>query len=129
MVVRPEGGGFLILPDSFAQTDFRLFCLYYSILSRGRLSLFAIYSSAKAQQGLFASIVADGTRTEGGKIGGIPSASQGLDQEHAGIHAAPQDFDSISLVGELDRLCGDDLKVGVDATLVTIRKKLKGIFR
>ena len=32
---RDVGGGLLILPDPFAQTDFRLFCLHYKLLGFG----------------------------------------------------------------------------------------------
>ena len=64
-----------------------------------------------------------------GQIRDIPSSSQGLDEKHTRIQPAPQDINSISLVGEFDRLSGDDLEVRVDAARVTIRKKLKRFLR
>src|SRR5882762_9675835 len=75
------------------------------------------------------SIVPDGRRTERRKIGRIPASSQCLDQKHARVQPAPQDINGVSLIGELDRLRGDDLEVRVDATFVTICKKLKRFLR
>jgi len=37
-----EGGGLLIHPDLFAQTDFRLFCLRYLLLSCTEILPFAV---------------------------------------------------------------------------------------
>ena len=55
----------------------------------------------------------------------VPSSAQRLHQKHTRVQPASQDINGISLVGKLDRLRGDDLQVCVDATLVTICKKLK----
>jgi hypothetical protein len=75
------------------------------------------------------SIVANGRRAERREVGRIPAASQCLDQKHTRIQPPPQDIDVVSLVGEFDRLRGDDLEVRVDAALVTSRKNLKGVLR
>src|SRR5260370_17568468 len=72
------------------------------------------------------SIVPNGRRSECGKIGNIPPSSQCFDQKHTRVQSTALDIYGVSLVGELDRLRGDDLEEGVDAAFVTIRKKLKG---
>jgi hypothetical protein len=43
-------GGLLIHPDLFAQTNFRLFCLRYVLLSCTEIPPFAVYCSASVQQ-------------------------------------------------------------------------------
>jgi hypothetical protein len=48
--VRDLGGGLLIHPDLFAQTDFRLFCLRYALFSYIGTPPFAVYCSASVQQ-------------------------------------------------------------------------------
>jgi hypothetical protein len=55
----------------------------------------------------------------------IPAASQGLDEQDAGIHLPPQDVDLDSLVGERDGLGREDEKVAVRAALVAIRRQLE----
>jgi hypothetical protein len=54
-----------------------------------------------------------------------PPSSKGLDQQHAGIHTAPQNVDLIPLILESDCLCCENLKVRVRSTDVTIRKNLQ----
>ncbi|SRR6266849_2458852 len=75
------------------------------------------------------SIVPNGGRTERREVGDIPTSSQCFDEKHTRIQPTPQDINGVSLVGELDRLCGDDLEIRVDPTLITIRKELKGFLR
>src|SRR5260370_676580 len=61
------------------------------------------------------SIVPNGRRSECGKIGNIPPSSQCFDQKHTRVQSTALDIYGVSLVGELDRLRGDDLEVGVAA--------------
>src|SRR5437879_8759136 len=68
------------------------------------------------------SIVPNGRRTERRKFGHVPASSQCLDQEHTRVQPAPQDINGVSLIGELDRLRGDDLEVRVDSSFVTYCK-------
>src|SRR6185436_8509122 len=56
----------------------------------------------------------------------VPAAAERFDQQHAGVHAPAQDVDLIAFVGQRSGLSGDDLKVRIDAALVTIREKLQG---
>ena len=74
-------------------------------------------------------IVPNGRRTERRKIGHVPASSQCFDEEHTRVQPTSQDINGVSLVGELDRLRGDDLEVRVDPAFVTIRKKLKRFLR
>jgi len=55
------------------------------------------------------SMVPNGRSAECGEVWRIPAASQRLDQKHTRVQPPPQDIDVVSLVGELDRLRGDDL--------------------
>ena len=75
------------------------------------------------------SIVPNGGRAEGRKIGNIPASSQCFDEEHTRVQATPQDVNGVSLVGELGGLSVDDLEVGVDPAFVTVREKLKRFLR
>src|SRR5260370_35969285 len=61
------------------------------------------------------SIVPNGRRSECGKIGNIPPSSQCFDQKHTRVQSTAMDIYGVSLVGELDRLLGDDLEVGFAA--------------
>ena len=54
------------------------------------------------------------------KLRCIPAATDGLDQEHTGIHLAAEDVDFVSLVEQKGGLCGDYFQVGVGASLVEI---------
>ena len=67
-------------------------------------------------------------RLELRQIRDVPAAAECLDQEHAGIHTAPQDIDIVAFVGQRSRLCSDDLKVSIDTTYVTIGEELQGFF-
>ena len=65
--------------------------------------------------------------TEGWELGGVPSAAESLDEEHAGIHLPPENIDGIPFVCQFDGLRRDDLQVGVHSSFITIRKKMQGI--
>ena len=55
----------------------------------------------------------------------VPAASERLDQQHARVHAPPQDVDVVALVREDDGLGRGDLEVAVGPALVTIREELE----
>src|SRR5882762_11512886 len=75
------------------------------------------------------SIVPNGGRTEGRKVGDVPASSECFDEEHTRVQPTPQDINGVSLVGEFDRLRGDDLKICVHPTFITIGKKLERFLR
>src|SRR5882762_12021100 len=75
------------------------------------------------------SIVPNGGRTEGRKVGDVPASSECLDQENTCVQSTALDINGVSLVAEFDRLRGDDLEIRVHPTFVTIRKKLKRFLR
>jgi hypothetical protein len=59
------------------------------------------------------------------QIGYRPPASKSFDQQHAGIHAAPQDVDIVSFILKSDGLCGEDLEVRILSTDVSIGEDLQ----
>src|SRR5260370_41207594 len=75
------------------------------------------------------SIVPNGGRTEGRKVGDAPASSKCFDEEHTRVQPTPQDINGVSLVGEFDRLRGEDLKIRVHPTFITIGKKLERFLR
>src|SRR5258707_11432652 len=75
------------------------------------------------------SIVPNGGRPEGRKVGDVPASSECFDEEHTRVQPPPQDINGVSLVGEFDRLRGDDLKIRVHPAFITIGKKLERFLR
>jgi hypothetical protein len=59
------------------------------------------------------------------QLRGVPSTTDGLDQEDAGIHASPLNVDVIALIRQQYGLCRDDLQIVVNPALVPIRKQLE----
>jgi hypothetical protein len=65
----------------------------------------------------------------GGKVGGVPAAAQGLDQQHGGAHSPAPELDRGHLVGQRDRLGGDHVEIADGARLVLVGGQRHGCLR
>jgi hypothetical protein len=60
-----------------------------------------------------------------GQLRIVPTPAHCFHQQHAGIHAPALDVNVIALIGQSDRLSGDDLQIIIDAAFIAIGKKLE----
>src|ERR1700683_1521974 len=63
------------------------------------------------------------------QLGYSPSSSEGLDQQHARVHATPQDVDVVSFILQRDGLCRENVKVGIGSADITIIENLQRFLR
>jgi hypothetical protein len=75
------------------------------------------------------SIVLNALCAKGRQLRNGPTAAKSFDEEKTRIHTPPENVDGIPFICEFDRFGGDDLQVGIDPTLITMRKKMQRIFR
>ena len=59
----------------------------------------------------------------------IPTAAQRFDQQHAGVHAAPQDIHFRGLILQRDALRGDHFQIRHQAALVAVEREVQRLLR
>ena len=68
-------------------------------------------------------------RLEPWKLRRVPPSAYGFHEQYACIHAPALNVDIVALIGQSNRLRGDDLKVVVDAAFIAVGEELKGLLR